>query len=54
MTEDMLGLFNEFVPRHVRRFAELGTAVTDAVAAYAEAVKARTFPGPENTFRPKI
>lgn len=53
VTEDMLGLFNEFVPRHVRRFAELGTALTEAVEAYAEAVKARTFPGPENTFRPK-
>jgi 3-methyl-2-oxobutanoate hydroxymethyltransferase len=53
VTEDMLGLFNEFLPRHVKRFAELGEEVTAAVAAYAEEVKARTFPGPEHTFQPK-
>jgi 3-methyl-2-oxobutanoate hydroxymethyltransferase len=53
VTEDMLGLFNEFIPRHVKRFAELGDAVSAAVAAYAEEVQARSFPGPENTFRPK-
>jgi 3-methyl-2-oxobutanoate hydroxymethyltransferase len=53
VSEDMLGLFNEFIPRHVKRFAELGEAVTTAVAAYADEVKARTFPAAENTFRPK-
>lgn len=53
VSEDMLGLFNEFIPRHVKRFAELGQGVTTAVAAYAEEVKARTFPGIEHTFRPK-
>ncbi len=53
VSEDMLGLFNEFVPRHVRRFAELGDAVSEAVAAYAAGVRARSFPGVENTFRPK-
>jgi 3-methyl-2-oxobutanoate hydroxymethyltransferase len=53
VTEDMLGLFNEFLPRHVKRFAELGAAVSSAVAAYAEEVKARKFPGLEHTFRPK-
>lgn len=53
VTEDMLGLFNEFIPRHVRRFAELGTEIGTAVAAYAEAVKDRSFPGIENTFQPR-
>lgn len=53
VSEDMLGLFNEFVPRHVKRFAELGEGVSAAVAAYAKAVKARSFPGPEHIFQPK-
>lgn len=53
VTEDMLGLFNEFIPRHVKRFANLGDAVGTAVSAYAEDVKARRFPGLEHTFRPK-
>lgn len=53
VSEDMLGLFNEFVPRHVKRFAELGSAVGEAAAAYAAEVKARSFPGIEHTFQPK-
>ncbi len=51
--DDMLGLFNDFKPRFVKHFAELAPLVSQAAAAYAEEVKARTFPGPEHTFQPK-
>lgn len=51
VTEDMLGLFTDFTPKFVRRYADLGPQVTKAVAAYASDVKARRFPGPENCFR---
>ena len=50
VTEDMAGLFAEFTPRFVRRYAELGEALDAAVAAYAEDVRARRFPGPEHCF----
>ncbi len=50
VTEDMAGLFAEFTPRFVRRYAELGDALGEAVAAYAEDVRARRFPGPEHCF----
>ncbi|MDP9195985.1 MAG: 3-methyl-2-oxobutanoate hydroxymethyltransferase [Pseudomonadota bacterium] len=53
VTEDMLGLSGDFVPKFVRRFGDLGTAAGQAVAEYAAAVRARTFPGPEHVFRPK-
>jgi 3-methyl-2-oxobutanoate hydroxymethyltransferase len=53
VTEDMLGLFNEFIPRHVKRFAELGDEVGKAAATYAAEVKARAFPGLEHTFGSK-
>ena len=53
VSEDMLGLYNEFIPRHVKRFADLGAEVSKAAAAYAEEVKARSFPGLEHTFQPK-
>ena len=50
VTEDMLGLYGDFTPRHVRRYADLGSAAAQAIAAYAEDVRARRFPAPENTF----
>lgn len=50
--EDMLGL-SPRVPRFVKRFGTLGTGVSDAVAAYAAAVRDRSFPGPENVYQPK-
>jgi 3-methyl-2-oxobutanoate hydroxymethyltransferase len=50
VTEDLLGLFDEFHPRFVKRYADLGTSVTAAAAAYADDVRARRFPGPEHTY----
>jgi 3-methyl-2-oxobutanoate hydroxymethyltransferase len=50
VTEDMLGLFTEFTPKFVRRYADLGIAVADAAREYADDVRARRFPGPENCF----
>jgi 3-methyl-2-oxobutanoate hydroxymethyltransferase len=50
VTEDILGLFDEFRPRFVKRYAELGPMAAAAAAAYAEDVRARRFPGPEHTY----
>ena len=49
--DDMLGLFADFRPSFVRRYAELAGTVEEAVAAYARDVRARVFPGPEHVFR---
>lgn len=48
--DDMLGLFTDFRPKFVKRYGDLGTAATDAIAAYAADVRARAFPGPEHSF----
>ena len=53
VTEDVLGLFSDFRPRFVKRYAELGEAITPAVEAYAAEVRARSFPGPEHAFAPR-
>jgi 3-methyl-2-oxobutanoate hydroxymethyltransferase len=50
VSEDMLGLF-ERVPRFVKRYAELGEAIEEAVATYAQDVRARRFPGIEQTYQ---
>jgi 3-methyl-2-oxobutanoate hydroxymethyltransferase len=48
--DDVLGLFTQFKPRFVRRYAELAPLIAAAVEAYAEDVRARRFPGPEHCF----
>lgn len=50
VTEDIAGLFGDFTPRFVKRYAELGQALEDAAVAYADDVRARRFPGPEHCF----
>ena len=46
----MLGLFEDFRPKFVKRYAELGAAAEAAIAAYAAEVRARSFPGPGHGF----
>ncbi|MBA4068151.1 MAG: 3-methyl-2-oxobutanoate hydroxymethyltransferase [Isosphaera sp.] len=48
---DMLGLFPDFRPKFAKRYADLGGAVTAAVAAYCAEVRDGTFPAAEHTFR---
>lgn len=50
VVDDMLGLFTEFRPKFVKRYAELGKAADEAIAAYAAEVRARTFPAAEHSF----
>lgn len=50
VVDDMLGAFDGFQPRFVRRYAELGAQAEAAVAAYAADVRERRFPGPEHVF----
>ena len=53
VVDDMLGLFTEFKPKFVKRFATLGQDGTAAIEAYAAEVRARSFPGPEHIFSDK-
>jgi 3-methyl-2-oxobutanoate hydroxymethyltransferase len=53
VTEDMLGLF-ERTPRFVKRYDDLAARVDAAAAAYAAEVRARSFPGDEQIYRPKM
>jgi len=41
---DLLGLFTDFVPKHAKRYAEAGQAITEAVCAYVDDVRAGRFP----------
>jgi 3-methyl-2-oxobutanoate hydroxymethyltransferase len=48
--QDMLGITQKFSPRFLRRYADLKTVVTDAVAKYIEDVKARSFPNEDEKY----
>ena len=52
VTEDMLGMF-ERVPRFVKRYEDIAGVIDKTVEKYAEEVRARTFPGEDQTYQPK-
>lgn len=46
--DDVLGVFNEFTPRFVKRFAELAPLIGDAARTFASEVRTRAFPEPKH------
>jgi 3-methyl-2-oxobutanoate hydroxymethyltransferase len=48
--DDLIGMFDSFTPKFVKRYAELGDQVAAAAIAYAADVRARRFPGKEHLF----
>jgi 3-methyl-2-oxobutanoate hydroxymethyltransferase len=51
VVHDLLGLLDDFQPKFVRRYAELGQQVKTAVAAYVADVAEGRFPGDRESFR---
>jgi len=47
---DLLGLTEGFTPKFLRRYAELGPTVRDAVGRFAEDVRAGRYPDEEHSF----
>ncbi len=47
---DMLGLFDKFVPKFVKQYAQLRKQIIDAISQYKDEVRSADFPGPEHSF----
>jgi 3-methyl-2-oxobutanoate hydroxymethyltransferase len=47
---DFLGIFQDFVPRHAKQFAQVGATIRDAVATYVSDVQANRFPTAKESF----
>jgi 3-methyl-2-oxobutanoate hydroxymethyltransferase len=47
---DMLGYYEGHAPRFVKRYAELGEAIVDALGRYAEEVRSGAFPEEKHTY----
>jgi 3-methyl-2-oxobutanoate hydroxymethyltransferase len=48
---DMLGLFDDFKPKFVKRYAELKDVITGAVRSFVSDVREERFPAEEHSFR---
>lgn len=49
--QDMLGMFSDYMPKFVKRFAEVGSVMKEAFANYIKEVQAETYPAEEHTFK---
>ena len=47
---DLLGLYTEFLPKHAKRYANVGDVTREAVRAYAEDVRSGRFPTDAESF----
>lgn len=50
VTEDLLGLFSDYTPKFVKKYANLGEQIQKAVSAYAEEIQSGKFPRMEHCF----
>jgi 3-methyl-2-oxobutanoate hydroxymethyltransferase len=48
---DMLGLFDDFRPKFVKRYAELKNVMSGAVKTFINEVREKKFPGEEHSFK---
>ena len=49
--QDMLGMFSDFTPKFVKKYASLGEIMTAAFKQYDEEVKNTSFPSDEHTYK---
>jgi 3-methyl-2-oxobutanoate hydroxymethyltransferase len=50
VTHDLLGLFDRFTPKFVKKYAQLHQNIAEALAAYKTEVESRAFPAAEHSF----
>lgn len=53
VTNDVVGLFERFTPKFVKKYAELAPQIRTAIAAFREEVEAGSYPGPGHCFTMK-
>lgn len=49
VTHDLLGLFDRFTPKFVKRYADLHTSMVNSFTSYIDDVKQRSFPAQEHS-----
>lgn len=49
--QDMLGMFSDFTPKFVKKYANIGDSMKEAIANYINEVKDGVFPADEHVFK---
>jgi 3-methyl-2-oxobutanoate hydroxymethyltransferase len=50
VTHDLLGMFDKFIPKFVKKYSDLAPVIKESILQYATEVKAGSFPSPEYGF----
>ena len=50
VTHDLLGMFEKFTPKFVKKFADLSPIIKESIHNYGKEVKAGSYPAQEHTF----
>lgn len=53
VTNDLLGMFEKFVPKFVKQYQNLAPVIKESVEQYGREVRDRSFPAPEQSFTGK-
>ena len=51
IVHDMLGFFDAFTPKFVKKYANLNATIADALAAYIQDIESGAFPQPEHNYK---
>jgi 3-methyl-2-oxobutanoate hydroxymethyltransferase len=51
IVHDMLGMFEAFTPKFVKKYANIGEQIVEALKAFKEDVNKGEFPGPEHCYK---
>lgn len=51
LVADIVGMYKNFTPKFVKKYAEIGQIATDAISEYIKEVHEREFPFPENKYK---
>ncbi len=47
---DIMGMYEDFLPKHAKRYARVADVIRDAARSYVDEVRQGVFPGPEHSF----
>ena len=50
IVHDLIGLFDQFTPKFVKRYCDAGALIGGALSRYCDEVRSGAFPGPEHFY----